>query len=1019
MKTFRAPSLPLVLALAMFVWLCGGPLQAQEGAAGKLWSGVLVPKGSGDPLDTPAEAGADGLARHMAEIQVAWQTERNLVQCDQQWQYLWLVVNDARYTGERAPLYVDYALGRARFLESTGRLAEARATLDSFLLPAQGPEMLMWQAELVGATPAAAAAAAAAANDPAILEQRQGLDLRLGGAAADSPPAAEGAGGDPGRPLADDLRRILPEDRFAFLESAFGLPSRSLDREVQRMFDDQNDKGLANLGLRAAPSLAYRVLAALEDPVVDSLFDPLEVLLRIDPEGAVALMDSFLEQAPESWRFHVLELLEERMPHNLIGGLWTSGESWPRPPSRLASLTGRLLLTERLRTRVWPLLLNQANAGAFGPELTWLVGDLIRKDGQDGALWIMQLLAPDGYPKPRTEALWRRLLDEDDRPAVRELAARCLSRCRDASGLAGLVDDPDPRIRGVALELLRERKYYAWSWTVYDQQLTNRSILPEKDERYYELLGRFLDDEDDGLRASAQEILLSTEPDRWRPEWLDALLRRAGSDPEFADELGVKDLAPEQRRAVDQVLADSRDLGILAKLDQRLQSWDWLHDAETGLPLLQRRWEDPEHPFLWKGDRNRMLGFWTDQVAKSPQAVAFVVRVAVETRDSRLLTTTIRRTWSEEAGDSLGHQAVRLLSPQDLFAVLDLWNSTFEDPWKLFLQPLLERADAPEWIPEIARPSAERSLLQRTIACNLAARLGHPDAEALILALLREPAWLAQSQDVRRAASYSVFTFEDPARQLAFLESLLADAGIPNPVKLWPLAHFGDLDQRDAVALAEKVLAWSSVDDVLAPAIRHAVEILGAAPRTPARIELLARAAVAGSLTATQALAADRDPAQVGTMVAVLQSRALEGRERARLQAAAVEGLTGIGDAAAAIALAEGLLWAENPDVRADIAQSLAALRQYQEEIRYWRGDPEDVAPTRESALQELLGMLRDGDPAVRAEAARSLAAFETLECLPALIRLLKDGHEEVRAAAREALDRLQAPRSKGPPILF
>ena len=115
---------------------------------------------------------------------------------------------------------------------------------------------------------------------------------------------------------------------------------------------------------------------------------------------------------------------------------------------------------------------------------------------------------------------------------------------------------------------------------------------------------------------------------------------------------------------------------------------------------------------------------------------------------------------------------------------------------------------------------------------------------------------------------------------------------------------------------------------------------------------------------------------------------------------------------------ADGLLraiaGATYTDVRTKCFEGLEQIRKYQDEKQNWQTRRNGQA-ARDAAVAELLPLLGDKDPVIRAAAARSLATLRATEHLPRLVALLRDADASVREAAQKALDVLNAPETKKP----
>lgn len=97
---------------------------------------------------------------------------------------------------------------------------------------------------------------------------------------------------------------------------------------------------------------------------------------------------------------------------------------------------------------------------------------------------------------------------------------------------------------------------------------------------------------------------------------------------------------------------------------------------------------------------------------------------------------------------------------------------------------------------------------------------------------------------------------------------------------------------------------------------------------------------------------------------------------------------------------------ATNATVRETFMDGVTRIQEWQDARARWE-ERLATRTTREGAITELLTLLEDEDPVLRAEAARGLATLQAVEHLPKLVRMLKDENPSVAAAARKALDRL------------
>jgi hypothetical protein len=498
----------LLSLLLLAAALVSAPAAAQDGA--RMWSGRV--EGAAEPLPVTA-TDVEGLRRAFAELRLEWAALRDRAACRARVSVLWRDLNDARAPAERAARYAVFAAERAALLLEQGRLEEARAACGQFLLAAGDAPP---GTALITPTAEGRDAAAEAARSPALAALRQKIEHRLQHLAASEEPAT-------GRAPAQ-FHEQLAADRRRFLEQQFGLPTPAMDAEVARMIRDQNDKGLGNLGLRAAPSLAARVLAELDDPSVRHLFDPLEVLCGIDPVGAVALMDEFLDQAPETWRLQVLELL-------------TGFRAPSEPLPRLAPLAAQLLEDPRYGNRALPLarrladwqVLDEAAAAAAARLLLRLPAEEAAPRLEEfvlpGAAPLMQRLLGPEVPAALRTAAARRLAGDTPGDLPAEARARLIEQAgQDAGTATSLLRAALPAAERMALvdRLLRseredvrraldERLRNAWDW-VGDGDAGRRALGARLADPVDPLVA---DVRRGGLQALVQQVARTPEAFSW------------------------------------------------------------------------------------------------------------------------------------------------------------------------------------------------------------------------------------------------------------------------------------------------------------------------------------------------------------------------------------------------------------------------------------------------------------------------------------------------------------------------
>ncbi len=124
--------------------------------------------------------------------------------------------------------------------------------------------------------------------------------------------------------------------------------------------------------------------------------------------------------------------------------------------------------------------------------------------------------------------------------------------------------------------------------------------------------------------------------------------------------------------------------------------------------------------------------------------------------------------------------------------------------------------------------------------------------------------------------------------------------------------------------------------------------------------------------------------------------------------------LMDVGTPSALDLLMKGAASAPSQRTRESCLSAARTLQNHLDELERFRSGAD--APSTDSAAAELLALLGDDDPLIRAEAARGLATLGAVEHIARLVRMMRDEDANVRQAVREALDKLHTstPSSDG-----
>lgn len=777
----------------------------------------------------------------------------------------------------------------------------------------------------------------------------------------------------------------------------------SLEAVVRECVEGKNWNRLKAIGTPVAEVMSRVVLESAGGlPEED---DALYWLLEIDERAGVSLMVEHFDAGGPLWKRRMMRALSYA---DCLSdqGTWTSGSPYLLLEPELLVLSAKLLGVPETATSMLKSLEGVAERDAFTPELAHAIArglDAYGPDFSAAAMGLLNSKVPALSAQPILEAALRQ---EDE--GLRRLAAERLVAFERSDALLSCVSSPDAFVRRCVARALQDRNVAL----LERGQETQHRWLPVLGARDLPLLKTLLADAEELVRVSAAFCLARLEVPLEPAEY-----ERLSRDPSAQVRRTLVKLTqlPEgvrpgllARLAVDpsaDVIADVNFvLSQAAGINQgiRPESSPLARDPGLYLLAIEARWKSKSLP-LDEPTRD-----WLQKaLLASGEGLRALVGWSLAENSSQALQALL---------EARAPSAFLALTDESLARMLALPRNTSgsaERLWEAVKEAKPRRAAAMRLL--LADASASRTA--RLAAAVLAAD-GSPGYGDALLGLLRQPIWkdpaLDESEREQLGASGSSLP---SAERCALSLAIVRDAAIEPEVAQAFIGKY-PLDTPHSAELTKEVLArWFRPEVPPSMPVYRALQHLGSRADLGG-IETLERALTqpAYSGTALNSMGDLRNPALLPKIARGLEAEWMPpGQDRRGVQNEAAEALAAFNDPAAAEYLLLGLK-SPNEETRKICKAGLERLEEYEKHARAWK-DRNLAAPTKEGALADLVTMLADKDPLLRAQAALGLATLGATETLPQLIRLLKDPDANVRAAAQKALDRLNALEPSPAPV--
>jgi len=975
---------PMLDFAAMPVAACARPA-AQDSKPDeillKVWSGQKkAADGSVSEVPLPADA-AKEFRKELAAIQVQIDVDGALPAALTPLGELALRASRRGYA-QRQDVLVEIAVVAVDALERTGNKRAALLAATHVLPSIFRPELVMLNAD-----ESDLALDAKAAADPRLVALRQ----RLGAIAA--PQAAD--------PIDDIVRRALERG---------------------------DSVAIVDLGERAVPALERLILAELES-LPDSARDPLRNLMDVNPGRAAELMRVNFDRGGPIWKTRMLRAVKR-------SNIYNSWRPWLREPSSSSSsaltdsqwpaLLERLLDEPSTQTESLALVALGFEYDALTPGLQRLLAKLI--SGKDSALALSLCNSSlKGGGRESVRPVYEAALASPF-PQVRAFAATRLPEWPASPALLAAINHEDPALRAGAARMLQARMVPVRRPGQGDDSIYSRPTIGERERQ---ILTRLIADPHADVRNQAAAAIVGLEV-----PLADAIYEKIATDPDArvrAQLLSARNISLALRAKVATAAASDSDSAVVKSFDRFL--WELIRPKDGNTPAEDI---DPEYyPAIRARRLNEAMRFDNNYALSQsvypllvgrPTGLHTMILMVAEKPDKDCMQATVRQLESlisQATGSASGANPPRrvrasdagvLATPGELAGLYTATMRLDANYAERLARALVQLSDdlSASFLPIAEDERASMPL--RLGALRVASASAGERAGRILLSLLSPRGEELLAERNSPSDIYLIAAALSGSSAKPMLDAVLADKRLHPRLASSFVNGYASANALDATSADMILSRWFENADVAEGALIAALRQVATRPRE-AQGDWLLRAARDKRTTETAfTLIGDlRDPSYLEllrtglTPAFTLENRQLDPAEtRTRV----LNALTRYFDDAAADIILSTAGSTASPNLREQCFKALETIRQYQEEKGRWVGDRASREATA-TAIRDLLTLLDDSNPAVRAQAVRGLATLQAIEQMPRIVRMLKDSDEGVRKAAGEALGVLNAPPQK------
>lgn len=907
-----------------------------------------------------AEGRVEAMPAEIARVELDLEVHRDFADARERLLRLWCEASNERFDGAQWELLVQLALARAHLEIEAQRFDLAARHLDHLLLALpEGKREGLGDVELIAPSEALTAMEREHLEDPRLVELREEVAAARGELAVD----LIGAGLDSEDPY---VQMVLANLRA------------------------RNTGALYTMGRQALPILEPLVLQT-PDQLETWQRDPLFVFWKLSGLRSARVSLAGLALRSEIWPLRVARQLEQQK----IPGL-----DEPETRRLWGEVIEKLLADPRVVVDVLPRALDLYEADYRGSSLEQALVDAWTSTNAEVRQTVLTRLGRESDLDAFLPLLEKVLATggEEDRRQAADWIAR---KCSTLGALRDHVDDPDPEIRqSLAYGVYKRIGNSQWrvsdeSAELLQQLATDGSVAVRR------WVGRSLEQEP-YPRDVCSTLARDPEPE----------IRRRIAELRFDDDSLL-------RPRLFEILASDSDSGVVARVDEFLKRGSFIGNSVMPtraeyVGTVVKRLQNSAHPYRESLTPDTLTGIF-QQLLKIDTGVEALARVALEVDDRVLLAAL-----TTENPYRRGVFPVRDLPPR-LFGELlarvcrkvggvDVDDRLLDG--RSWSEP---RGDA-ALTAMLWKLSSDTALHYRARVSALAGLVRHDDPRThdAVVALFAEVGWREQPatpSEYSRPALRDLGRAFPPAGRDRLARDLLDDPRVrPEPLDSF-LTGYGEANLPTGVA--QRILErFFDGTEAVVPETGQMVNLAlltVAADPSPRDLERIVAALQRPSFTYSLVLCFGEvpDPRWLPLLEEVLQGSWITDRsERISCAKAAAESLASQCSDEAAEVLLDGMRRAFDDSVRSVCMKALERIREFREEEERVHAR-RTAALDRDQAILDLLELLEDPEPELRAEAARGLATLGAVDALPRLIRLLRADSEVVRTAAREAIDRL------------
>ncbi len=796
------------------------------------------------------------------------------------------------------------------------------------------------------------------------------------------------------------IRPGLSKELEAYVLGDFGTVDPRLILHIEKSLRSGSSEAITQLGSRSAPSLAYLILQDLDTAKEIFSIDPFWVLQQVSSEAVFRIIKDHFPSASDDWKYRAFHTYKERRTQIFRMSEPKDKEfSLSRIPHS-DEVLGHFVRNEQTRSAaiIYAGSLKSYFFRQADGHLSSALAEVFDDCDTEQKVQITHYTA--SMPEEDLITIATKAISSEH-SNLRAVAVNSIRLCPGSYHyLYPLAEDPDPEVRRTVAWAFIARSSYLEGYTKEDFL-----ELLETDEAQAALL-KLVEDPAPEVRDIAIQSL--TDKEGWmfpNVELYIAAIPHLTRSPKKFFLLPFPNL--EAKKGFVNAAASSTNRMIIGELDHNFKQLEWDSEHSVYREALLTRSQDSNIPFpiprqdyVERFDAVQFKASLAGRMYMQGQA-ALAIKVFTDMKDIesiKHLNDPVRLT-----------KAFKILPIG--YAQYSFENAPNES--RNLIQSAGDRISKSsslndEYFSNLSR-DPDASDYSRLLAGIILIERGSSLAEATAFGLLSEKNLDSSFLKTRITNAF----FQDPDRHQEFLHNIAWMECENEGLQILFLAGFKH--SRSINSFVEPLL-MSLLHESQRKRSLYAEELfqeISEKGLTNEHWESIARIAMEAGNGSEQSALRCIKKSQASSFIKplgeIICKTVESGADTNRVSTACIV-LASFRTKEAADELLSCIGRASSEFAKDRILKELDDLRTYYEQRSYWASF-ETAAPSKDTAADELLAMLRAEDPQIREAALLGLIPLGKAEVIPRVIPLLKDENESVRKAAKQVLGALQKVR--------